>query len=242
MSVSEGRPPAAGTAVVVELTVLPYTDPVVHGLVEQVQQEYVRRYGGRDDAPVDPAEFAPPLGVFLVAWLAGEPVGCGGWRRLPVPGAVEVKRMYVAPPARGRGVARAILAELERSAAAAGAAQVLLETGIEQPEALALYRSSGYLAVPGFGHHAGRPKARSFGKPLLPATPGEVTRPGDRRTGRSPTNLPASAILTAVATPAGAGREMEVRGHTAHLPAGRNGPAASLGQHTVGQHIGRKIR
>jgi GNAT superfamily N-acetyltransferase len=150
----------------VELRVTRYLDPVAQQLIEGVQEEYVRRYGGRDEAPVDDAEFVPPDGLFLVAWLDGAPVGCGGWRRLAGTDAVEIKRMYVTPAARGRGLARAILAELERTAAAGGARRVVLETGIEQPEAIALYTSSGYEPVPGFGFYAGRPKARSFGRTL----------------------------------------------------------------------------
>jgi GNAT superfamily N-acetyltransferase len=171
VAVSDPVPVAHATAVV-EIGPLPYTDPVAQELVEQLQQEYVRRYGGRDQTPVDPAQFTPPDGVLLVALLAGDPVGCGGWRWLDRPGTVEIKRMYVAPAARGRGVARAVLAELERTAAAAGATEILLETGTEQPEAIALYGSSGYRPVPGFGHYAGRPKNRSFGKRLPPVPPG----------------------------------------------------------------------
>jgi GNAT superfamily N-acetyltransferase len=161
-----GPEPVGPEPVGLRLRAVPYTDPVVQDLVELVQQEYVRRYGGRDDTPVDPAQFAPPQGLFVVAWLAGDPVGCGGWRRLPQRGRVEIKRMYVLPAARGRGVARAILAELERTAAAAGAAEVVLETGTEQPEAMQLYLSSGYDPVTGYGHYAGRPRSRAFGKAL----------------------------------------------------------------------------
>jgi hydroxymethylpyrimidine/phosphomethylpyrimidine kinase len=156
----------------VQLRPTPFLDPVAQRLIGEVQQEYVRRYGGPDEAPVDGAEFDPPDGLFLVAWQAGEPVGCGGWRRLAGTDTVEIKRMYVPPASRGRGLARLILAELERTAAAAGARQVLLETGIEQPEAITLYTSSGYQPAPGFGHYAGRPKSRSFGKTLVGGRPG----------------------------------------------------------------------
>ncbi len=142
-----------------------YDDEVAADLIEQVQQEYVVRYGGRDDAPVDPAEFSPPQGLFLVAVLDGVPVGCGGWRDLG-DGRVEVKRMFTAPAARGRGVARALLAELERTAAASGHARVVLETGLAQPEAMTLYGSAGYDPIEGFGHYAGRPLSRAFGKDL----------------------------------------------------------------------------
>lgn len=142
-----------------------YDGEVAAGLIEQVQQEYVVRYGGRDDAPVDPAEFSPPRGLFLVALLDGVPVGCGGWRDLG-DGRVEVKRMFTAPAARGRGVARALLAELERTAAAAGHGRVVLETGLAQPEAMTLYGSAGYHPIDGFGHYAGRPLSRAFGKDI----------------------------------------------------------------------------
>jgi GNAT superfamily N-acetyltransferase len=152
-----------------ELRVTPFTDPVSQRLIAEVQAEYVVRYGGHDEARVDPAEFDAPEGLFLVAWQDGEPVGCGGWRRLEDPrwpGAVEVKRMYVPPRARRRGVARAVLAELERTAAAAGATRILLETGTAQPEAVATYQAAGYEPVPGFGHYAGHPQSLAFGKAL----------------------------------------------------------------------------
>jgi len=158
--------PVGRPGVGVELRATPYDDPVVQRLVAEVQEEYVRRYGGPDDTPMRAEDWVRPEGLFLVAWLDGLPVGCGGWRRIPGRDAVEVKRMYVVPAARGRGAARALLAELERTAAEAGAAEVLLETGIEQPEAMALYASAGYDPVAGFGHYAGRPKSRAFGKSL----------------------------------------------------------------------------
>jgi GNAT superfamily N-acetyltransferase len=156
-----------GVAVQVSLELRPaaYDDVVAAGLVEQIQQEYVVRYGGRDDAPVDPGEFSPPRGLFLLALLDGTAVGCGGWRDLG-DGRVEVKRMFTAPAARGRGVARALLAELERTAAAAGHTGVVLETGLAQPEAMTLYASAGYDPIDGFGHYAGRPLSRAFGKRL----------------------------------------------------------------------------
>ncbi|MET3962489.1 ribosomal protein S18 acetylase RimI-like enzyme [Marmoricola sp. OAE513] len=74
--------------------------------------------------------------------------------------AAEIKRMYVAPAGRGRGLARAMLAHLESTARAAGADLMILETGTEQPEALALYESSGYRSIPGFGYYRSSPKNR----------------------------------------------------------------------------------
>ena len=141
-------------------------DPVVKDLIELIQGEYVVRYGGPDDAPIDAEEFVPPRGLFLLAGdEAGTPVGCGGWRSIGG-GQAEVKRMFTVAAARGRGVARTVLAELERTAAAAGVREMVLETGTAQPEAMALYESSGYHLIDGFGHYAGAPLSRAFGKRL----------------------------------------------------------------------------
>ena len=142
-----------------------YDDPDVVRLVAQVQKEYVDRYGGPDEASVDLHEFAPPNGLFLVALLDGVPVATGGWRRI-ADDAVEIKRMYVVSSARRQGLARRVLAELESSAAASGYARALLGTGDRQPEAIALYESAGYSAVPGFGHYADAPGALFYGKSL----------------------------------------------------------------------------
>lgn len=148
-----------------ELRRASYADPVVRELEARVQQEYVHRYGGADSTPIDGGEFDPPDGVFLVGWAGGEPVACGGFRRHDAESA-EVKRMYVVDSHRGLGYARAVLAALEDRARAAGYRRVLLETGTEQPEALALYASSGYTPVEGFGHYRHLPKSRSFAKPI----------------------------------------------------------------------------
>ena len=142
-------------------------DPAVLELIEQIQGEYVIRYGGPDEAPIDVAEFLPPEGLFLVATVDGKPAGCGGWRALG-DGRAEIKRMFTGTAYRNRGVARAVLAELERTAAAAGIDQVVLETGTVQPEAIALYQSSGYVPVDGFGYYAGRPRSLAFGKRVRP--------------------------------------------------------------------------
>ena len=74
--------------------------------------------------------------------------------------------LSVAPAVRGRGISRSVLAHLERSAAEAGAEALVLETGIAQPEAIALYESSGYTPVPKFGYYAHSPKSRCFGRRL----------------------------------------------------------------------------
>jgi GNAT superfamily N-acetyltransferase len=159
--------PARAQADPGEFTVraLAYADAVVRALEAELQQDYIERYGGVDESPVDPAQFTPPHGVFLVGFASAEPVASGGFRRHDDE-AAEIKRMYVVEDRRGVGYARRLLAELERRAAEAGYVRVILETGLRQPEAVALYESSGYTPIPGFGFYAGQPLSRSFGKQL----------------------------------------------------------------------------
>jgi GNAT superfamily N-acetyltransferase len=165
--------PCSGTAA--RSRAIPYDRPDAAALVAAVQRVYVERYGGEDATPVDPAEFAPPHGLFVVAYVDGVPVACGGWRARgrgddPVlrDGDAEVKRMYVAADRRRSGHARAVLAELERTAAAAGRRRMVLETGTRQPEAIALYAAAGYAPMPSFGVYRDSPTSRCFAKPLPP--------------------------------------------------------------------------
>jgi GNAT superfamily N-acetyltransferase len=151
-----------------------YGHPDALLLIEAVQAEYVVRYGGPDRTPLDPLMFEPPAGSFFVGYLGDVPVATGAWRRsgveaLGTAATAEVKRMYVAPTARGRGIARAMLAHLERTAAESGAEVLVLETGLKQPEAIALYESSGYRPVPQFGFHRDSPTSRCYGR-RLPTT------------------------------------------------------------------------
>jgi GNAT superfamily N-acetyltransferase len=149
------------------LTIAPtsYDDPLVRRLDAEVQQEYVERYGGPDETAVESDEFAPPGGVFLVGWVGDRPVATGGLRRHDAESA-EVKRMFVPKAERGRGYARAMLAALEERARGLGYRRVVLETGAAQPEAIALYESSGYQRIAGFGHYRDSPLSRSFAKEL----------------------------------------------------------------------------
>jgi GNAT superfamily N-acetyltransferase len=140
-------------------------------LIGEVQAEYVARYGGPDESPIDPAMFDAPQGAFFVGYVGDVPVAMGGWKRretaaLGSTRTAEVKRMYVAPAGRRQGFARAVLAHLEATALAAGADVMVLETGTAQPEAIALYESSGYVPVEKFGHYAWSPKSRCYGKRL----------------------------------------------------------------------------
>jgi GNAT superfamily N-acetyltransferase len=148
-----------------------YGHPDAVRLVADVQAEYVVRYGSQDDSPVDPLEFEPPHGSFFVGYVGEVPVATGAWRRSTVEAfgtaeTSEIKRMYVVAAARGRGHARRMLAHLEESARAAGARALVLETGMKQPEAIALYESSGYLPIPGYGYYRGSALSRTLGKRL----------------------------------------------------------------------------
>lgn len=151
---------------------VPYDHPDAAKLIAEVQQVYVERYGGVDETPVERADFDPPDGVFLVGYQGDDAVACGAWRAHDGPepdfrpGDAELKRMYVADSARGRGFARLILSELERTAEVCGRTRVVLETGLEQPEAIALYRSSGYAEIPKFGIYRNEDSSRCFGKEL----------------------------------------------------------------------------
>jgi GNAT superfamily N-acetyltransferase len=154
------------------LVAVGYGHPDATRLIETVQAEYVTRYGGPDESPVDPLTFDPPHGTFLVGYVGEEAVATGAWRRrtdLEAFGTTvvaELKRMYVVPSARGAGHARLVLAELERTAAEAGIEALVLETGLRQPEAIGLYTSSGYTPIPSFGHYRESPLNRCFGKRL----------------------------------------------------------------------------
>lgn len=136
-----------------ELHEEPYDGPAGQALVAAVQQEYVARYGGPDETPVTPAEFAPPDGRFLVGYVDAVPVATGGLRRI-APDTAEIKRMFVTADFRGCGFARQVLARLEDLARELGATRVVLETGPRQPEAVRLYETSGYRRLDGFGHYA----------------------------------------------------------------------------------------
>jgi GNAT superfamily N-acetyltransferase len=167
-----GLSTGSGTAARFEVRAVPFLASDAQLLVAEVQQEYVVRYGGPDNTPMEPTVFDPPSGAFFVGYLDGDPVATGCWRLRPDVRALgrvraaEVKRMYVAPAGRRSGLARRVLSRLEDDARAAGADLMVLETGLRQPEAIALYTSAGYTPVEPFGHYAWSPTARYFGKPL----------------------------------------------------------------------------
>jgi GNAT superfamily N-acetyltransferase len=143
-------------------------------LNDEVQAEYGRRYGDDGDATVLAVEdFDPPGGVYLIAYDEYDrPVATGGWRSQDSNGEgnedgdAEVKRMFVIEEMRGRGLARRILAELEEDARMAGRVRMVLETGTAQPEAVALYTSSGYEPCAKFGYYRHHEQSLCFAKRL----------------------------------------------------------------------------
>ncbi|HVM57510.1 MAG TPA: GNAT family N-acetyltransferase [Gaiellaceae bacterium] len=139
----------------------------ITALVEAQQAEMRELYSGEADiGPTrEAAMFVEPDGVFLVVRDEGRAIGCGGVCRFDGTRA-ELKRMYVAPEARGRGLGRLLLVELEAEARRLGYAGIVLETGDRQPEALGLYASAGYERIPCYGVYATRALSLCFEKTL----------------------------------------------------------------------------
>jgi GNAT superfamily N-acetyltransferase len=137
-------------------------------LVQGMRDEIAALYDGLQlDGPdmpkAGPGELGPPGGAFVVGFEEGVAVCCGGIKRLP-DGACEVKKMFVAEAARGRGVARALLVELERQARDRGYAVARLDTGPRQTRAQRMYERAGYVPVANFN---GNPVASFFGEKRL---------------------------------------------------------------------------
>lgn len=144
----------------------PFDSPDARFLIA-AQQAEVRARGDTGDTspPREAAMFTPPDGVFLIARAGGSPYGCGGLCRLDTTRA-ELKRMYVAPEARGRGVGRLLLERLEAEARALGYTAIVLETIDLMREAIRLYASSGYTPIPCFGAYVDSEVSRCFEKHL----------------------------------------------------------------------------
>jgi GNAT superfamily N-acetyltransferase len=153
---------------------VPFDHPDAVKLNDQVQAEYHVRYGdGGDATELAPTDFEHPNGVYLIAYDERDsPVATGGWRAQDangegnLDGDAELKRMYVIEAMRGRGLARRILAALEDHARAAGRRRMVLETGTKQPEAIALYTSSGYEPCVKFGYYRFHEESRCYAKAL----------------------------------------------------------------------------
>jgi GNAT superfamily N-acetyltransferase len=138
--------------------------PPASELLSAMVAEMNELYGSLDAAPrATPADFAPPSGTFLVGFAGDDPVCAGGIKRIG-PDAAEIKRMYVVPAARRRGLARRLLVALEDAARERGYRVVRLDTGPRQTHAMELYTSAGYTRI---GNYNGNPLAAYWGEKLL---------------------------------------------------------------------------
>ncbi|HEX2383326.1 MAG TPA: bifunctional helix-turn-helix transcriptional regulator/GNAT family N-acetyltransferase [Acidimicrobiales bacterium] len=141
------------TATLVTIEPVDPTDHHAQDCLREYFTELDRRFDAgfdpRASLPADPAEMRPPAGTFVVGMLHGEPVCCGALK-FHGDEPAELKRMWVAPAARGLGLGRRLLTELERRAADNGCGVVRLETNRSLVEAIAMYRSSGYREVAAF--------------------------------------------------------------------------------------------
>lgn len=137
-------------------------DGELAALLDAAFAELVARYGPEGRSGVH------GRARFLVASAEGRAAGCGALQPTDDPSTAELKRMYVMPGFRGRGIASAVLAALERLGADLGYSGIKLATGERQPEAIALYESRGYLRVEPYGKYVGDPLARCYRKALVP--------------------------------------------------------------------------
>lgn len=150
-------------------------------LMADLDERYAADGAGDGDHPETVAlhrvrieQVTPPHGVFVIARVDGVAAACGAVRRLigGPPDVGEIKRMYTRPTARRRGLSRVVLDRLEGEAAALGYRRVQLETGLRQPEAIALYETAGYHRIPSYGQYEGDELSVCFAKDLIAEDPG----------------------------------------------------------------------
>jgi GNAT superfamily N-acetyltransferase len=146
--------------------------PVSAILVGRLEAEHASGY--HTITALEPDDFVPPQGAFLLAYLKGQPAGCGGLRTLR-PGIGELKRMYVAPWARGQGIGRALLDALEKTARENARSVLRLTSGIRQLAALKLYERAGYRRIPCYGESSKDPLCVCFEKSV--SAPVELSPP-----------------------------------------------------------------
>ena len=133
-------------------------------LIKQLDLDLKERYGALQNE-YDKYNKIESLDTVVVAMTEGKAVGCGCFKQFDEQ-SVEVKRMFVAPEARRRGIGARILAELETWALERGYKRAVLETGKDQPEAITLYRKSGYVLIENYGQYAGFEMSVCFAKEI----------------------------------------------------------------------------
>jgi putative acetyltransferase len=131
----------------VTITPVPAVSPDARGLIIQLDMELEQLYPDLDNSHSGLTSEEMSSGVFLLARAGTEPIGCGAICELNH-SAGKIRRMFVVPAARGAGVGRRILAELEQYALQNGLYRLTLVTGVRQPNAIRLYEHSGYVRIP----------------------------------------------------------------------------------------------
>lgn len=136
-------------------------------LIAELSAELGAIYGDDGDGGFDPSDVMVPRSAFVVAWADGEAVGCGALRPMPDATIAEIKRVYVRQTMRGRGISRQIMNYLENSARQFGYVGLMLETGIQQPTAIALYENMGYRRCECYDLYADDPRSVCYRKELV---------------------------------------------------------------------------
>jgi putative acetyltransferase len=154
---------AADAVAPVSVAAEPADQPEVHALLSQSDTYMAALYPAESNHMIDVATLGAPNARFVVARRDGAAVGCGALM-LGADGEAEIKRMFVAPEARGLKVGRLILTALEEAGKADGVRVIRLETGLRQPEAIGLYRRHGYTERGPFGTYAPDPLSTFFEK------------------------------------------------------------------------------
>jgi putative acetyltransferase len=155
--------PAADADAPVAIAAEPADQPEVHALLRQSDAYHATLYPAESNHLIDVAALSQPNVRFVVARRGGVAVGCGGLV-LGGDGEAELKRMFVTPEARGRRIGSQILDALEAAGKAEVVRVIRLETGVRQPESLALYRRHGYTERGPFGVYQRDPLSRYFEK------------------------------------------------------------------------------
>lgn len=135
-------------------------------LIQELSHELAALYPGETDGNFNPKDMDLPRSRFVIAWVDDEPAGCGALRPMSDVTIGEIKRMYVRPNYRGRGISKRLLTTLEDAAAEFAYREVWLETGLLQPAAISLYKRMGYRRIPCYPPYTEDPMSVCYGKTL----------------------------------------------------------------------------